>query len=65
MAVMLLNQVYPDAQIQRCVIHMLRNFLKYVYNAPNEIAAFQVTDVMSVDFYFCKTGGIGFYGMTC
>ncbi len=46
--------VYPDAQIQRCVIHMLRNSFKYVnysdlkkfssdfksvYNAPNETAA--------------------------
>ena len=46
--------VYPDAQIQRCVIHMLRNSFKYVsysdlkkfssdfksvYNAPNESAA--------------------------
>ncbi len=46
--------VYPDAQIQRCVIHMLRNSFKYVnyselkkfvsdfkaaYNAPNEASA--------------------------
>ena len=46
--------VYPDAQIQRCVIHMLSNSFKYVnysdlkkfssdfksvYNAPNEAAA--------------------------
>lgn len=45
------SAVYPDAQIQRCVIHMLRNTFKYVnysdlkkfssdfkavYNAPNE-----------------------------
>ena len=45
---------YPDAQIQRCVIHMLRNSFKYVnysdlkkfssdfkavYNAPNETSA--------------------------
>ncbi len=46
--------VYPDAQIQRCVIHTLRNSFKYVnyselkkfvsdfkaaYNAPNEASA--------------------------
>ena len=49
-----ISAVYPDAQIQRCVIHMLRNSFKYVnysdlkkfssdfksvYNAPNEAAA--------------------------
>ena len=49
-----INAVYPDAQIQRCVIHMLRNSFKYVnysdlkkfssdfksvYNAPNEASA--------------------------
>jgi hypothetical protein len=47
--------VYPNAQIQRCVIHMLRNSFKYVnysdlkkfssdfksvYHAPNEVAVF-------------------------
>ena len=49
-----IGAVYPEAQIQRCVIHMLRNSFKYVnysdlkkfssdfksvYNAPNESAA--------------------------
>ncbi len=49
-----IGAVYPDAQIQRCVIHMLRNSFKYVnysdlkkfssdfkavYHAPNETAA--------------------------
>ena len=49
-----IGAVYPQAQIQRCVIHMLRNSFKYVnysdlkkfssdfkavYNAPNETAA--------------------------
>ena len=49
-----IGAVYPDAQIQRCVIHMLRNSFKYVnysdlkkfssdlkavYNAPNEASA--------------------------
>ena len=48
-----INAVFPQAQIQRCVIHMLRNSFKYVnysdlkkfssdfkavYNAPNEKA---------------------------
>lgn len=50
-----IGAVFPDAQIQRCVIHMLRNSFKYinyndlkkfssdfknVYNAPNETASF-------------------------
>ncbi len=49
-----IGAVYQDAQIQRCVIHMLRNSFKYVnysdlkkfssdfkavYNAPNETSA--------------------------
>ena len=49
-----ISAAYPQAQIQRCVIHMLRNSFKYVnysdlkkfssdfkavYNAPNETAA--------------------------
>lgn len=49
-----IHAVFPDAQIQRCVIHMLRNSFKYVsykdlkkfasdfknvYNAPTESAA--------------------------
>ena len=49
-----IQAVFPDAQIQRCIIHMLRNSFKYinyndlkkfssnfknVYNAPNETAA--------------------------
>ena len=49
-----ISAVYPQAQIQRCVIHMLRNSFKYVnyqdlkkfssdfravYNAPTEAAA--------------------------
>ena len=50
-----ISAVYPQAQIQRCVIHMPRNSFKYVnysdlkkfsndfkavYNAPNETAAY-------------------------
>ena len=50
-----IHAVYPQAQIQRCVIHMLRNSFKYVnytdlknfandfkmvYNAPNEEAGY-------------------------
>ena len=50
-----INSVYPKAQIQRCIIHMLRNSFKYVsykdikkfaadfksvYKAPNEELAF-------------------------
>ena len=50
-----ISAVYPQAQIHRCVIHMLRNSFKYVnyrdlkkfssdfkavYNAPNETAAY-------------------------
>ena len=50
-----ISAVYPQAQIQRCVIHMLRNSFRYVnygdlkkfssdfkavYNAPNETAAY-------------------------
>ena len=49
-----IGAVYPDARIQRCVIHMLRNSFKYVnysdlkkfsadfksvYHAPNETSA--------------------------
>lgn len=49
-----ISSVYPHAQIQRCVLHMLRNSFKYVnysdlkkfssdfkavYNIPNETAA--------------------------
>ena len=34
-----IGAVYPDAQIQRCVVHMPRNDFKAVYNAPNETAA--------------------------
>ena len=49
-----IHAVYPQSEIQRCVIHMLRNSFKYinyndlkefssdfkaVYNAPNEAAA--------------------------
>ena len=51
-----INAVFPQAQIQRCVIHMLRNSFKYVnysdlkkfssdfkavYNAPNEKAGLE------------------------
>ena len=54
-----IGAVYPQAQIQRCVIHMLRNSFKYinyndlkkfsmdfkaVYNAPNESAALAELD---------------------
>ena len=50
-----ISAVFPQAQIHRCVVHMLRNSFKYVnysdlkkfssdfkvvYNAPNETAAF-------------------------
>lgn len=51
-----IGAVYPQAQVQRCVIHMLRNSFKYVnysdlkksssdfkavYNAPNEAAGLE------------------------
>lgn len=54
-----IQSVYPQAEIQRCVIHMLRNSFKYisysdlkkfasdfraVYNAPNEAAALSELD---------------------
>ena len=54
-----IQAVFPSAQIQRCVIHMLRNSFKYinyndlkkfsadfknVYNAPNESAALDVLE---------------------
>lgn len=56
-----IQAVYPNAQIQRCVIHMLRNSFKYVnyndlkkfssdfkhvYNAPSEEAALVELDVI-------------------
>ena len=56
-----IHSVYPQAQIQRCVIHMLRNSFKYVnysdlkkfssdfkavYNAPNETAAYSELEVL-------------------
>ena len=56
-----IQAVYPQAQVQRCVIHMLRNSFKYVnysdlkkfssdfkavYNAPNETAAFAELEAM-------------------
>ncbi len=56
-----ISAVYPQAQIQRCVIHMLRNSFKYVnysdlkkfsgdfkavYNAPTEAAAFSELEEM-------------------
>ena len=56
-----IGAVYPDAQIQRCVIHMLRNSFKYVnysdlrkfssdfkavYNAPNETSALSALEKM-------------------
>ena len=56
-----IQAVFPDAQIQRCVIHMLRNSFKYinyndlkkfsadfknVYNAPNETAALSELDTI-------------------
>ena len=56
-----IGAVYPQAQIQRCVIHMLRNSFKYVnyndlkkfssdfkavYNAPNEEAALSELDAV-------------------
>ena len=54
-------EVYPQAEIQRCVIHMLRNSFKYinyndlkkfstdfkaVYNAPTESAALTELDII-------------------
>ena len=56
-----ISAVYPQAQIQRCVIHMLRNSFKYVnysdlkkfsndfkavYNAPNETAAYSELEML-------------------
>ena len=56
-----IQAVYPQAEIQRCVIHMLRNSFKYVnyndlkkfsadfkavYNAPNEDAALSELDAI-------------------
>lgn len=56
-----IQAVYPQADIQRCVIHMLRNSFKYinyndlkkfssdfkaVYNAPNETAALSELDAI-------------------
>ena len=56
-----IQAVYPQAEIQRCVIHMLRNSFKYVnyndpkkfsadfkavYNAPNEEAALSELDTI-------------------
>ena len=56
-----IGAVYPQAQIRRCVIHMLRNSFKYVnyndlkkfssdfkavYNAPNEEAALSELDAV-------------------
>jgi transposase-like protein len=54
-----IQAVYPKAEIQRCVIHMLRNSFKYinyndlkkfssdfkaVYNAPNEAVVLSELD---------------------
>ena len=56
-----ISAVYPQAQIQRCVIHMLRSSFKYVnysdlkkfsndfkavYNAPNETAAYSELEML-------------------
>lgn len=56
-----IQAVCPQAQIRRCVIHMLRNSFKYVnysdlkkfssdfkavYNAPNETSAFSELEAM-------------------
>ncbi|MBR5317674.1 MAG: IS256 family transposase [Lachnospiraceae bacterium] len=56
-----IHAVFPDAQIQRCVIHMLRNSFKYVsykdlkkfasdfknvYNAPTESAALAELEIL-------------------
>ena len=56
-----ISAVYPQSQIQRCVIHMLRNSFKYVnysdlkkfssdfkavYNAPNETAAYSELEIL-------------------
>ena len=58
-----IQAVFPQAQIQRCVIHMLRNSFKYVnyndlkkfstdfkavYNAPNESANFPQISRLSI-----------------
>ena len=55
-----ISAVYPQPQVQRCVIHMLRNSFKYVnysglkkfsndfkavYNAPNETAAYSELEI--------------------
>ncbi|MPW27385.1 IS256 family transposase, partial [Alkalibaculum sp. M08DMB] len=56
-----INAVYPKAQVQRCIIHMLRNSFKYVsykdlkkfssdfksvYRAPNEQVALTELEIM-------------------
>ena len=56
-----ISAVYPQAQIQRCVFHMLRNSFKYVnysdlkkfsndfkavYNAPNKMAAYSELEIL-------------------
>lgn len=56
-----IHAVYPQSEIQRCVIHMLRNSFKYinyndlkkfssdfkaVYNAPNETAALSELEII-------------------
>lgn len=56
-----INSVYPNAQVQRCIIHMLRNSFKYVsykdikkfssdfkavYKAPNEEVALAELEVL-------------------
>ena len=56
-----ISAVYPQSQIQRCVIHMPRNSFKYVnysdlkkfssdfkavYNAPNETAAYSELEIL-------------------
>lgn len=60
-----IGAVYPDAQIQRCVIHMLRNSFKYVnysdlkefssdfksvYHAPSETSA--LSELGRCEFFF-------------
>ncbi|MGL4402688.1 MAG: IS256 family transposase [Fusobacteriaceae bacterium] len=53
--------IYPEAKIQRCIVHQIRNTLKYmnykdrkyyaqklkeIYNAPNELLAYEALEAL-------------------
>ena len=73
-----IQAVYPQAEIQRCVIHMLRTSFKYVnyndlkkfssdfkavYNAPNETAA--LSELENGLPIICKKGKAGMALLQC